>query len=130
MEYKTLTQEQLLDLEGFGLEMARSYEEFFRVNKEIVLELESYITPLPPTPKEEAKQNPFKGKTVVLTGSMSKPRGEIKKVLETLGAKVASSVSKKTDFVIYGEDAGSKLQKAKELGVATLGEKEMEEMIV
>jgi len=66
---------------------------------------------------------------VVLTGSMSQPRDEIKVMLEKLGAKVSGSVSKKTDFVIYGEDAGSKLSKAIELGVKTLSESELNGMV-
>jgi len=60
---------------------------------------------------------------------MSKPRSEIKKILENLGAKVANSVSKKTDFVIVGEDPGSKYEKAKKLGVIILKEEEMWKMI-
>ena len=60
---------------------------------------------------------------------MSRPRGEIKTMLEKLGAKVSGSVSKKTDFVIYGEEAGSKLTKAQSLGVPTLTEEEMERML-
>jgi DNA ligase (NAD+) len=83
------------------------------------------LRPLEPKQREEAKANPFKGKSVVLTGSMSQSRDEIKEMLESLGAKVVSSVSKKTDFVIYGEDAGSKYDKAIDLGVAALSEQEM-----
>ena len=56
-------------------------------------------------------------------------RGDIKADLEALGAKVAGSVSKKTDFVIYGEEAGSKLDKAQELGVAVITENEMLELL-
>ncbi|MBP9612493.1 MAG: hypothetical protein KBE05_02885, partial [Sulfurospirillum sp.] len=59
----------------------------------------------------------------------SKPRDEIKGMLEKLGAKVSGSVSKKTDFVIFGEEAGSKLDKALELGVKTLSESELNGMI-
>ena len=60
---------------------------------------------------------------------MSKNRDEIKKILENLGAKIVSSVSKKTDFVIYGEDAGSKYDKAIILGVKTLDENEFNSML-
>ena len=74
-------------------------------------------------------QNAFKGKTVVITGTMSVSRGDIKKMLEELGAKVSSSVSKKTDHVIYGEEAGSKYDKAIEFGVTVLTEEEMNNMI-
>jgi len=65
----------------------------------------------------------------VLTGSMSQSRGKIKVNLEVLGAKVAGSVSKKTDYVIYGQDAGSKYDKAVALGVKTLTESQMHDML-
>ena len=72
---------------------------------------------------EEKKNSRFTGKTVVLTGTLSKmTRNEAKVVLESLGANVSGSVSKKTDFVIYGENAGSKLTKAQSLGVFTMSE--------
>ena len=120
--------EQLIALDGIGHEMANSFLEFMRVNKEIVLKLFEIINPKVEQ-KIEAKQNPFKDKTVVLTGTMSKSRGLIKKDLEELGAKVSGSVSKKTDFLIYGEDAGSKYDKSVTLGVKTLTEDEMNGMI-
>jgi DNA ligase (NAD+) len=80
--------------------------------------------------KLEITESIFTGKTVVLTGSMSRPRDAIKEMLEILGARVSGSVSKKTDFVIFGEEAGSKLDKALELGVKTLSESELNEMMV
>jgi len=64
------------------------------------------------------------GKTFVLTGALSKPRKEIEDLIESLGGKTSSSVSKKTDFVLAGEDAGSKLDKAKALGVKVITENE------
>ena len=74
--------------------------------------------------------NPFNGKTVVLTGSLSiYTRKEATELLENMGARVAGSVSKNTDYVIYGEAAGSKLTKANELGVATLSEEEFRNML-
>ncbi len=129
LEYKNATEEQLIALDGFGEEMAKSFLEFMRVNKETVIRLEEIIQPVPPATEVETLDNPFKGKKVVLTGTMSRPRGEIKQMLESLGAKVSSSVSKKTDFVIYGEDAGSKYDKALALGVKTITEEEMTEML-
>ena len=76
------------------------------------------------------ENSPFFGKTVVLTGTLSKyGRKEATELLENIGAKVAGSVSKKTDYVIYGEEAGSKLDKARELGVKTLNEEEFEELL-
>ena len=103
---------------------SNSFLEFFRVNRQFVLKLFDILKPKV-TIKEEAKDNPFKNKTVVITGTMSKSRDEIKLFLEDLGAKVSSSVSKKTDFLIYGEDAGSKYDKAIEFGIEILTEDEM-----
>ena len=68
--------------------------------------------------------NPFFNKSIVLTGTLSQPRDEVIKILESKGAKIASSVSKNTDFVICGEKAGSKLERAQTLGVKTLNEQE------
>lgn len=73
--------------------------------------------------------HPFAGKTCVLTGTLSMSRDDAKDKLEAVGAKVTGSVSKKTDFVIAGEDAGSKLDKAKELGVRVLSEAEFVALI-
>jgi DNA ligase (NAD+) len=116
------------EIEGFGPEMVKSIEEYVKVNKEKIEKLINILKPKNPE-KKEIKTSPFTNKTVVLTGSMSKPRSEIKNILENLGAKVTNSVSKKTDFVIYGEDTGSKFDKAKKLGVKLLKEEEMWEMI-
>ena len=120
--------DSLIALDGLGGQMANSFCEFMRVNKELVLKLFEIITPMVEE-KKEVLENAFKGKTVVITGTMSVSRGDIKTMLEDLGAKVASSVSKKTDYVVYGEDAGSKYDKAIELNVAVLTEDEMNNMI-
>ncbi|MEN4045463.1 NAD-dependent DNA ligase LigA [Sulfurimonas sp. NWX367] len=129
LAYLHVTQEQLVGIDGIGEEMAQSYLEFMRVNEDTVLKLQEILQPVPPKKREEADENPFKGKTVVLTGTMSEPRPVIKEKLEALGAKVSGSVSKKTDYLIYGEDAGSKYDKAVSLGVKTLTEEEMREML-
>lgn len=74
--------------------------------------------------------NPFAGKTVVATGKlMNYTRDGIQMKLLSLGAKPASSVTKKTDYVIVGEKAGSKLTKAQQLGIKTLTEEEFEAML-
>jgi len=123
-----VTFEELTKLDGFGEQMANSFLEFIRVNKEIILKLFEIIQPTI-TQKIEAQDNIFKNKIVVITGTMSKSRNEIKELLENLGAKISSSVSKKSDFVIFGEDAGSKYDKALELNVKLLSENEMYELI-
>lgn len=120
--------DELIAMNGFGVEMANSLLEFMRVNRDVVLRLFEIITPAVEA-ITEAEDNPFKGKTVVITGTMSVSRDEVKAYLESLGAKISGSVSKKTDFVIYGEEAGSKLTKAEELGVATISEGEMRGMV-
>ena len=124
-----ISEDELISIKGFGIEMAKSYVEFMRVNKINVLKLYEIIKPTIPKDEKNKKESVFSGKTIVLTGTMSKPRGEIKKMLEELGAKVSSSVSKKTDFVIYGSDAGSKYDKALTLGVKTITEEEMKQLV-
>ena len=80
--------------------------------------------------KEETEDERFYGKTFVLTGSLEKfTRDEASEIIENFGGKTSSSVSKKTDYVLAGEDAGSKLKKANELGVKVITEAEFEEMI-
>ena len=123
------TKDELVACDGIGEEMAESVLEFMRVNKETILTLENLLKPVVPQKREEAVENPFKDKTVVLTGTMSESRGVIKELLESLGAKVSGSVSKKTDFLIYGEDAGSKYDKAIKLDVECLTETKMREML-
>ncbi len=127
LEWLDATYEAIIALEGFGEEMAKSLIEFIHVNREETQELMTIIQPI--CQKLEITESFFTGKTVVLTGAMHKARDEIKALLEQMGAKVSGSVSKKTDFVIYGEDAGSKLTKAEALGVKTMSEAEMEAML-
>lgn len=80
--------------------------------------------------KEDVVESIFSNKTVVLTGSLQQySRSDAQAILEKLGAKVTSSVSQKTDFVIYGTEAGSKLQKAQSLGVKTMTEEEFMEIV-
>lgn len=121
------THEKLLAIDGFGQEMAQSYKEFIEVNRQKVQELLHFVTLIYPEPIE-MKESIFSQKSVVLTGTMSQSRSKIKEMLEGLGAKVTSAVSKKTDYLIYGKDAGSKLQKAQSLGITTLTEEQMREL--
>ena len=126
-EWLEASYEAIIALEGFGEEIPKSLVEFIHVNADETKELMALIKPI--ASKLEITQSIFTGKTVVLTGAMSRPRDEMKAMLEQLGARVSGSVSKKTDYVIYGEDAGSKLDKAVELGVKTIREDELGEML-
>mgnify|MGYP003196984094 FL=1 len=100
--------------------------DFIEVNKDEILALQSIVRPS--FERKQITQNAFSGKSVVITGTLSRPRDEIKAELEGYGAKVVGSVSKKTDFVLAGSNAGSKLQKAVELGVRVIDEGEFERL--
>ena len=79
---------------------------------------------------KEVKDNRFAGKTFVLTGTLpTLTRNEASAIIEDFGGKTSSSVSKKTDYVLAGEEAGSKLDKANKLGVTVISEQEFMEMI-
>jgi DNA ligase (NAD+) len=97
-------------------------------NRQIVKRLTGEVTPLPA--EKPAAHSPVSGKSVVFTGTLEKmTREEAKALAERLGAKVAGSVSKKTDYVVAGPGAGSKLAKAKEAGVTVLSEDEWFDLI-
>ncbi|NBX04367.1 MAG: NAD-dependent DNA ligase LigA, partial [Alphaproteobacteria bacterium] len=121
---------ELADIDGIGPKVAGAIAEFFREphNAEVVAALAGILN-IEDAPVA-AGDSPVSGKTVVFTGTLTKvTRSEAKARAEQLGAKVASSVSAKTDYVIAGEDAGSKLKKARELSVRILTEDEWLEMI-
>jgi DNA ligase (NAD+) len=125
------TAEEIQSVHGIGPEVAQSVTAFFHEprNLEIVERLlSSGVTPMPiafPSPHTETS---LSGKTVVFTGTISIPRSEAKRAVESAGGKVSGSVSRKTDFVVAGEDPGSKLDKARELGVTVLTEEEFRSM--
>lgn len=125
------TFEELVSVQDVGDIVAKSIIEFFKEERtlKVINELLS-LGVNPHYEKKEVLESPFMGKTVVVTGTLENySRTSIKEKLESLGAKVSGSVSKKTDFVIAGEAAGSKYDKAKSLGVTILSEKEFENMI-
>ena len=123
-------EEKLQQVEEVGPRIAKSIIEFFAEpkNRELVEELRSAGLTLKGKKKERGTK--LAGKTFVLTGTLSTyTRDEAKKLIEDAGGKVAGSVSKKTDYVVAGADAGSKLEKAKELGVAVVDQKGMEALL-
>ena len=116
----------LNNIDGIGDVVARAIVEFFHEprNVEVLERLLNEVTP-EAMAVADTSGSPVAGKTVVFTGSLEKmTRDEAKAKAESLGAKVAGSVSKKTDIVVAGPGAGSKLAKAQELGVATMDEDE------
>ncbi|OOF82353.1 NAD-dependent DNA ligase LigA [Rodentibacter caecimuris] len=119
--------EQLQQVPDVGEVVANRILAFWREphNVEVVNDLLAQGVHWDTVEIKEVQDNPFKGKTIVLTGTLTQMgRNEAKVLLQEMGAKVSGSVSAKTDFVIAGEAAGSKLTKAQELGVAILTEEE------
>jgi DNA ligase (NAD+) len=123
-----VSKEEIISIEGIGEEMGVSLVLFGATNREKINKLISLITPIEPV-QQEVVNSYFTDKTVVITGTMSLGRDEIKALLENHGAKVTSSVTRKTDIVIAGESAGSKLDKANELGIKVINEDEMREFL-
>lgn len=123
--------ESIVMTEEMGEITAESVYEFFK--QEQTLDLLERLEKAGVNMKEEEQEesdNRFEGKSFVLTGSLEKyTRDEASKIIESFGGKTSSSVSKKTDFVLAGEDAGSKLTKAESLGIKIITETEFEEMI-
>jgi len=124
------SEEELQNVEEVGPRIAKSIVEFFAEpkNRELVDELRAAGLTMQGT--KRLRGTKLAGKTFVLTGTLTYyTRDEAKKMIEDAGGKVTGSVSKKTDYVVAGEDAGSKLDKAKELGVAVINEDEMQRLI-
>ncbi|MFZ3126066.1 MAG: NAD-dependent DNA ligase LigA [Acidovorax sp.] len=119
------SEEQLLEVNDVGPIVAKAIRTFFDQphNREVVEQLRACGVTWPEGPPAERAPQVLAGKTVVLTGTLpTLSRDAAKELLEAAGAKVAGSVSKKTSYVVAGEEAGSKLAKAQELGVPVLDE--------
>lgn len=120
-----ISYDELVQIDGIGLESAKSVVLFMETNKNLINELLEIIKPKIESNQSDALNNEI----IVLSGSMSKPRDEIASRLESLGASISSSVSKKTTMLVIGENPGSKMEKALELGIKILNENELDEMI-
>jgi len=124
------SEEELQQVNEVGPRIAQSIAEFFQEpkNRDLVKRLRE--AKLTFTGKKKERGTKLAGKTFVLTGTLAHyTRDEAKKMIEDAGGRVSGSVSKKTDYVVAGTDAGSKLEKAKELGISVIAEKALEELL-
>jgi DNA ligase (NAD+) len=124
-------EQQLQETSDVGPIVAAHIVAFFRQehNQQVMQALIGAGIRWPDVERVSEQQQPLLGKTCVITGTLSRPRDEIKANLEALGAKVSGSVSTKTDYLIAGEKAGSKLTKAEALGVAILDEDGLQRLL-
>jgi DNA ligase (NAD+) len=122
--------EELEEVNEVGPRIAESIVEFFADEHNRKLAGDLRKAGLTFTGQKKEKGTKLTGKTFVLTGTLERhTRDEAKKMIEDAGGRVSGSVSKKTDYVVAGSDAGSKLDKARELGVSVIGEEELEELV-
>lgn len=122
--------EDISKIDGFGLVMAQSVVDFMSMPQSQKLIADLKAAGVNMKAEDTHIDNRFSGKTFVLTGTLTKyTRSEASRIIENYGGKASSSVSKKTDYVLAGEAAGSKLAKATELGIKIINEDEFAEMI-
>ena len=123
--------EDFARIDGFGSIMAESVENYFALEstRELIAQLKELGLEMKPSPQKQSGGK-LEGKTFVLTGTLpTMKRSEAAKLIEAHGGKTSSSVSKKTAYVVAGEEAGSKLTKAQTLGIPVLSEEELLQMI-
>ena len=122
--------EQLAEIEGIGEVVARAVVDYFALedNRSLVERLIEAGLNFERT-AGALQEGPLAGKKVVITGTLSRPRSYFVERLEEAGGTFASSVSKNTDYVLAGEEAGSKLERANSLGVPVLDEAAFEELL-
>ncbi len=122
--------EELETLEGIGPVIARSVRAWLDdpENRELIARLREAGLRME-EPEQVTEEEPLEGLTFVLTGTLSRPRPEVKRRLEELGAAVTGTVSARTSFVVAGENPGSKLDRARKLGVRVLSEAELEDLV-
>ena len=124
--------ERLTEIPQIGDKTAKAIEQFFNnvENLKAIEELKAMGLKIEnPDYQEKEKPSKLKGVTFVITGTLPKPREEVKEMIEKAGGKVSSSISKNTDYLIVGEEPGSKLAKANTLGVKTLSYEELLKML-
>lgn len=138
LEYNSLdklanaSEEELANIPEIGAIIAKSVTEFFEQeqNKEFIKKLKDAGVNIEETEKQESENKIFSGMTFVLTGALSEyTRDEASEIIERLGGKTSSSVSKKTSYLLAGENAGSKYDKAVSLGINIITEEEFKNMI-
>jgi len=124
------SEEELQAVNEIGPRVSQSIREFFDEPKNVALVERLRKAGLTFTGEKKRRGTALAGKTLVLTGTLERyTRDEAKKLIEDAGGKVSGSVSKKTDYIVAGAEAGSKLDKAHELGVAVIDEKQMEQLV-
>ena len=123
--------DRLMLLQDIGPEVANSIKQYFasKEKQEILARLKEYG--LDPRRQEKivSLDTALAGKTILFTGTLSKPRQEFEKMAEEAGAKLLGAVSKNLNYLVVGEKAGSKLEKAQKLGVQTLSEQEFLDLL-
>lgn len=129
-DIKNASKEELESIKDIGSIMAQSIYNFFReeYNRDEIERLYASGVEIEKVKEIVSTNENFANKTFVITGTLSMPRDEFVKIIESLGGKTSSSVSKNTDYVLAGESAGSKLDKARELGVKVISEEEFNKL--
>ena len=122
-----ISYEEILAVEDIGEESAKEFTEFMTKNSEKVEELFNIVKPV--FKENEVLGNSLEGKKFVITGTLSESRNYFKDLIEKHKGKVSGSVSKSTDYLLAGENAGSKAEKAEKLGIPILSEEEFMAMI-
>ena len=126
--------ERIMEIKQMGEKIAHSVSDFFNDQKNLkvldsLIEEHGLKLKNPDFEGKKIQKKPFDGLTFVITGTLPKPRNEVEELIENLGGHASSSVSKSTDYVIAGENPGSKLQKAQTLGVKTISYEELLKLI-
>ena len=128
-EIMVAKKEDLESIEGIGTKIASGIIEFFEDEENVKIIKNLKLLGINPIAEKKILSNVWEGKTFVLTGALSVSRTEVTKRIKEMGGKVSSSVSKKTSYVVAGEDPGSKLDKARNFGVIILNEDEFMKML-